>query len=585
MRFSRFIVFLLLLSGRFLYGSDTDTWYKEQIARTTWNGWENKFYSCDSNGQIWVNNVSGEGTDVQKTKVFKLSFTPEQFKHFPLQDVNILAGWSNEKKIFYAIILDENDDVIQKEKLKIPDYIDDVEVRIGQGRRLALLFSGKEKDKYFIKLWFDERFQNIMIQNQKPDASFLHWAQLSIHYLYKEDVNTYWTVWNKGRFHSYELPFPVTTVQFIQWRNNVYLIAKDTSYALWRIGIKGDKLERVKLYQNDSFEYVYDVLPMIDGNTLNLLLSSSLEKVLYRLIISDFDSRRPGVKLRTTPLISESYVMPGLVNQHIYWVESDLSKHSYLRSWEADFEPVVNFNWRIVNREGYPDLYLSWQKGSRGDYEYRYILDKEKDSPPLPDYKQVSNNQVNFKMKDEGKYYLHLQARDVSTGHESPVYHLPVFWQYTPDVPDIALLDEISPRVISGKRLNFIIKNALPLSYYAEINKIPVYEPENPLRVLSGRGQISYTFEPGRYYLHIRVKDNRTDQYSQTLHYLFFYETMKLEQSVGLKEYNENLTELRMILEKIDSTRYDPVENARWRKRLKEFKGELEDTIEKPSKK
>lgn len=579
------ILFLIFILSDYLFG-ESQEWYKEQVAQTTWNGWEDKFYSCDESGQLWVNKVGGNNVvDVEKSKVFKFPFKPEKIKHYPLKDGNIVAAWSNQKHSFYAVILNKEDEVIQKEKLKLPNFTEDVEVRVGQGRRIAVLFSGQAEGKYFIKLWFDERFQNIMIQNVRPEESFLHWSKLSIHYLFREDIKTYWTVWSKGRFNSYELPFAVTTVQFIQWKDTVYLIAKDTSYTIWKMGIRGDKLERVKLYQNNSFEHAFKVQPLIEGNNLNIFLCSSLEMVLYRLIVTDFEDRRPSVRLRTKPLISESLALPGYSGNEIYWVESDSSEHSYVRRWDEEFEPIVKFNWRVVNRDGYPDLYLSWERGTKGNYEYRYILNKEKNSLPLPDYGRPPNDEVNYKMKDDGEYYFHLQAREIGSGWESPVYHLPVFWQYTPDMPELLLLNEISPRVVTGRYLDFVIKNAVPLNYYGEINKIPVYDPERSLRVVSGKGRITHDFEVGRYYLHVRVKDKRTNQFSETMHLLFFYETMKLEQSVGLKEYNENLSELRMILDKIDSTRYDPVENERWRRRLKEFQDELEKSIEKPSKK
>ncbi|MDH4262940.1 MAG: hypothetical protein OEV78_07850 [Spirochaetia bacterium] len=551
--------------------------HKTNIIKINNNSWSDKFFSF-SNNQLFVYYQQSDKT------VFKvlqtLSMAPQYARYFPLRDAEVITVWNNNQKKLEILIFDKNNKLLSQENIKLTDQVDDLQIRIGQGRRPALLFIKKNKNDNMASVYFDDREQIIFRQSTQIMASTLDWSNLSAYIVTKEGTKPVIKVWKKGIVNNYEIPFSPIFAQFVEINDKVYLLAIDSKSTLWSIVFENFKINANKILYMKDLPFVRQFnLISLNGN-LSLIMHSPFNKKLFLLKSASFTRNNNPANIDAYLLLDSNQVFPGKISENFSWLESSSANYTYLNNTQNKISPIVNLNWKVNTKAGYPEILVYWDNlPANKKYEYRYIMDTNPDSLPLPEYR-IKENRLTVKLLDQGNYYLHIQARDLIDGSESVVYHFPVSWKYRPIQPNIYLTNEISPYVITGNSVIFIISNVEPLEYYAEINNIPVYDPVEQIYSGTGEVQIDQRFKPGRYYLHIRAKDPKTNSFSTTLHYLFFYQTYVTEFSVGTAEYNSDIGKLNSLIDQYKNAQSIEEKNKILRE-LDLLKKSLEDEITK----
>ena len=539
-------------------------------------GWSEKFFSYSAN-TLSIYQQQGEKTLFKD--LHELSVSPQFSKHFPLLDVNVITTWNNISKKMEILVFDKDDKLLVEDMIKLDDRVDDVQVRFGQGRRPAFLFIKNSKNEYGASLWFDDREQVIFLQNTPIMAYTLDWARLSAYIVSRDGTKPVIKLWQKGLVTSFELPFMPVFAQFIDVESDTILVAIDGKSTLWSMQVKNSHLIINKILSSKELTYVkkLDVLNLNDSS--RIIMQAPAVKKLLSVTLSDFISPGKAVHLEEFSLMSDDSIYLGKVSGKLVWLESNLSNFTYLINPEEPTSPVHDLTWKISTQDGYPEIFFSWNsKPLNKKYEYRYIIDNKEDSIPLPEYR-IKGNKLSVKLAAQGNYFLHIQARDTTNGSESVVYHFPVFWKYRPPTPEISLTNEITPYVVSGNSIIFVINNIEPLDYFAEINMIPVYDPVMAIHTAAGEVQLNQQLKPGRYYLHIRSRDPKTNSYSATLHYLFFYQTYVTEYTVGVADYNKDLGRLNSLINLYKNAQTIE-ERDKILKELETFKQNIESEIE-----
>jgi len=539
--------------------------------------WSEKFFVFAGN-RLYSYSVNEEKTALRG--FHDMAIKPEFARFFPMYDVDVVVVWNNTLGKLEILIFDKGGRFLQSEQVKLDDEVDDLQVRFGQGRRPALLLVKNRKDEYKVSLWFDDREQIIFIQSSPILASALDWSKLSALVVTREGSRPMVKVWKKGLVSSYELPFFPVFSKFADLDDRVYLLAIDPRSTLWSISVEDGRVNAVKALYLKDLAYIKQIRTVLSGEKASLVMNSSLNKKVYVSGAFNFTNNNNPAGILAYPMLDSDTVFPGMVSNKLRWLETNSSGHTYLVDPEAKTLPFMDLTWKIETRGGFPEAFFSWgSRPANRQFEYRYMLDDKPDSQPLPEYR-VRENRLNVKLSAEGDYYLHIQARDPLDGTESVVYHFPVFWKYRPPIPDIYLLNEITPYVVTGKSLVFVISNLQPLEYFAEVNTIPVYDPVRPINVGSGEVQVNQEFKPGRYYLHLRSKDPKTNSYGPTLHYLFFYQTYVAEFSIGGSEYNKDIGKLNSLINQYQNAQ-SIQEKDRILQELEMFRKSLEEEIAK----
>lgn len=545
-----------------------------QMVDSGFGEWRNHYFTFSAKGKLILHEPGEDG--FSKKEVYTFPLEPDHVKHFRMADVGIFAAWSNKSHALVIVVLDQEWKVIRSETHKLSRTVLDVDLRVDLARRLVISLVEAEQRKHYLTLKFDGRTHELTIQENPIQATTLDWPAYSIHYVYKEEIKTYWSIWEKGRFVSYTLPFSLGVAAFIKRKGKIYLLGTDANNHLYIFSITPTGgVKPFRLFTNKRGVPIDEMVTTRIARGLQVFLVSSKMKRLFRFEV-DPAFLAGEVVPDQRKLLAEGSVSIGDLKGQAVWVEMNALGNSYMRYWKDSFAPVLGFDWKINVQGGVTTIYLSWENSKDASYEYRYMFDQNHSSKPLPDYNDIPRRSATFTLRQEGDYVFHLQGRDKKTLRESPVYHLPVFYQFTPDAPEVELLNEISPRVITGNRLEFLIQNYGPYTYYAEIDKIPVKDPAKKLQNRGGYGRLRHRFEAGRYYLHLRCRDERTGNFSPTVHHLFFHETMAMEQAAGIQEYNKNMSELREVLRMLEKTRNDPEENKKWRKKLQELRERLQ---------
>ena len=166
---------------------------------------------------------------------------------------------------------------------------------------------------------------------------------------------------------------------------------------------------------------------------------------------------------------------------------------------------------------------IQWKtKSSRKIFSYRYLLDHRKSSEPLDEFQYIKKNKIIFKNPKDGFYGFHIQLKDLKSKEKSPLYHIPIFWRYIPQEPEVELLNKQTKIHVNQGNLQFIIKNQAPMHYWAQVNDIPIYNPKKRINIKDGIVTIQNKLKPRRYFLHLKAQDQRSKQFSTILHKVFY---------------------------------------------------------------
>lgn len=548
--------------------------YDTKIIKSGIFCWEDTFYGYKGGDVFSYTTDSGKITE---KKIYSLTVNPDHVKMFPFGDALIITAWNNQKRKLEYAVFDKSYGVVEKDMIALDDATDDLDIRFGQGRRPAFLFVKNSGNQKRVSIWFDERQQTIFLESAPFIASFLDWSTLSAYVLARSAMKSYIRLWQKGLVESYEIPFLPLVARFILINNQITMLAIDIRGNLWQVYIAQNKAIASKLSSLPALVYVKQLDLYIKENSMTLFMPTPDRKKIY--IYKSSDIRRPdGGIIEERPMIDANDVVPGQIANQNVWLESSAAKQVYLNRENENMPTLNNFDWIVNMKNGYPEVLFTWKSfPQKKNFQYRYIIDGKENSPPLPEYR-LNENRLTARLPSDGNFYLHIQSMDVVAGQESVIYHIPVFLKFSLKTPEISMLDEISPNVVSGNGVHFSVNNIAPLEYYAEITNTPEYEPREKVYPMAGEIQINMNLKPGRYYIHIRSKDIKTGGYSPTLHYLFFCQFYTTEFSLGASDFNKDIGRLKILIKQYnDAKSLD--EKDKILKELEYLKNSLEQEI------
>jgi len=544
----RFIFYLFLLFNNVYGANNSVVWplYPFKAIKTVAGVWSDNFFIIKSNKTIY----KSDGSNIEKIKSF--AFKVNLVYHIPLMDADVIAGFSNKKNILQYFVIDKEGNIITDEKIQMEHRVLDFDLRFTLGRVPVILMLIEESPGFGIALWYNERYSLISHTSEPAQKLSLQWFEKKGHYISKKDDGLYWSIWSLGNYFHYKIPLALKNLDFIIEDGVTYLVGVDSAGAIWSLNIEKDKIVPIKIFSSSLFQYAneFKVFFNVDHYVISLILPEE-KKIIYAHLGKSI-RKAVNASIQSFFLLTNSYSEPGLIKEKLVWLENVSDSFIYLRRSDSGFSPINNFSWTIKNTSGFPQIFMEWNNPVASNTLYRYIINDAIISNPLPDY-QKTGERINYNPVKEGTYILHIQAKNSATNEESPVYHFPMKWQ-KPEMPLIELINEKSPGLITDNFIQIMIKNRVSADYYVSANKIPVDEPRSLASFNNGIISVPVNFKPGKYYLHVRVRDKNTGEFSSTNHYIFFRDEFEMEQSVGLTEFNADTQELNYLLEKFSKS-------------------------------
>ena len=91
--------------------------------------------------------------------------------------------------------------------------------------------------------------------------------------------------------------------------------------------------------------------------------------------------------------------LPGFTTEGVYKVIMEQpTGHLYSHDTRDVNFSLIDFQWTLDETAGYPELLFTWkQSPTSAKYKYRYILDQQPDSRPLPEYKDINDGELRIK--------------------------------------------------------------------------------------------------------------------------------------------------------------------------------------------
>lgn len=572
--------FLLLLVSVFFTSSAvaaiSSEWplYDVDPVLTHWRSWSSSFLAINDNSLFKYNlNTQHPERKPQKKLLRQFSSKPDLFKHFPLDGGDLLIlGFNNDKKL-QILAYDSSGDEIYSSDYRIKYPLVAVDVRIdSNGNPVAVLHS-KQNNNHVISLWIDGDSTDIINSEQPVKQTFLQWNKKTIHILSEHDEQLNWLIYREKKYIRYQIPVYIVNVRFFSWMGAMYLVGIDAEGNLWRYSISPTGLRSRVLLKDNRLRYVDEVIPTRLNRKFNLVIPGSKKNTILRLQYRDFVANELENPLEERAVFWAKRIVPVFLNRKIYVLSQTELGHLYLEPWDNPNPHLYNVNWQVNTSRATPFLEISWNTGPRGkQLSYSYLLDHKHNSQPLDEKRMVAGNSMRFDNPEDGSYTFHIQVHDINTQVKSPLYHIPIFWKYVPETPEIILIDEIAPRMIKPGPVKFFISNLDLMNYYAEINSIPKYTPRKLIGNAENEINIDDDLKPGRYYLHLRGRHKRSGVYSPTLHYLFFMDPYNPEQDSTLDKNTKQLGELQYLLKRIRESRGNPEQTKRYLEKLKELR-------------
>ncbi|GAB4422667.1 MAG: hypothetical protein OHK0011_01890 [Turneriella sp.] len=545
-----------------------------KLVQTQWSSWVTRFFATDDEHNLIYGRLIDQKPELQKIMRFRR--LPDVVKHFPMSDGDLIVSVYNPEKYMQFVAFDFTGALKYSNEFPLDYNVYDLDARVNieAGNPSCLLYAF-DKRNYYIKYWSERRTQNIMASRDPIDLMFLQWADGGIHYVSSAANSHTWTFWKNGEYRSYRLPFPIKHAKLYQYRNAMHLIGIDLEGGLWQFDISSGELRRNLLERDRRLVLAEKVIPFNFNRELNIIITSPHVGTAYRLTFDDFPRPRRKPKLEERRLFWPGNIYPIIdrSNQLDFLLETEI-RHIFFESWNAPAVLISDIDWRLDVKRNPPEMMVAWSIPKGAQYAYRYLLDQNPDSEPLSDTKLIPSNTLQFAARKEGAYVLHIQVRNLRTGSYSRVYHIPLLWQYAPPEPELVLLNQIAPRMVSPGRVEFLLNNPHPGEYYAVLDGKPDTVPKRPVSVTSGRLSFNVRTK-GSYYLHLANRDPRSRVLSPVAHYLFFVSPFDAEEDPSLAENLRRIDEIRRIKVKIQNAKGDPAATQLWINRLQEIEAQL----------
>ena len=529
--------------------------------------WRGAFFSIKNSTELHLT-VANE-TQVHSNFMYNYEARPDIIKHFPLEEnSNLVVAILKKKRKLVFVAFRADGEKFFEEEYDLAFYVIDADVRVNEEGRPVCLFYHIKNNNHVITLWQNGATKDILYNDDPIYQIDLNWENKIINVLNRFRAKLYWTISRNENIKKFELPF-MRRMAFHYNQNKKFLFGADLEGNLWRVRVINGKVRRQKIITKKEFRYIDRILISSLGQRLILLMPSSRTNSIWWLTFEDINGNIVRGKPKRKRLFTSKKIHPIILNNKLnLLIETEL-KHLYLEPWKNKNPHINQIKWKVSTDSGSSKLIIQWMTKPKKYYKYSYLLDHRPDSSPLNEYSFNKKNKITKVNLNDGFYGFHLRIKKGK--YTSPLYHIPIEWRYNPDQPDISIKNEIAPNLVAPGSLRFFIMNPAPVHYYAAINSKPNFKPKKKITLKKGMATVGKNLRPGRYYLHIRARDQRSGLFGSTLHYLFFVDPYNPEQDSSLRENNKTMSELKFILRKIQESKEDAKELKKWVKKLKEL--------------
>lgn len=519
--------------------------------------YDNSFVILEKKKNLLFAKPQSEGFSL--TKIFQYAEPPDLVRHFPVENGHLVAALFNAEKKLSLLAFGNDGNIYFRKNIRLKNFVKDFDLRINEnGEPICLFYIFTEKEQmHLLQLYDGKSYKDLVLSESPFDDIFLQLAVNGVHAITRIDGQVAWVSSVRDVLQIYYLPFYITNSVLFLWKGKVYLLGMDTRNHLYRFYLSKEGLKAEIVFSSTDLLFVKKIIPFTYRNKLNLFLFAPGKQRLIRLDIADFETLK-DIKDSSRPLVAEwEKIQPLLLENELHFlIESSLS-HVYNENFFK--KPLFyEVNFRVEQNKNPPRLAIFWK--SEKDYlSYRYFLNKNMEFEPLDEEKIIKKRQIIFENLEEGDYILHIQGKDLKTQERTHLYHIPIQWRYRPDEPEVLLLNEIAPSLVSSGKLELFVTNPFPGEYFYEISINPKANPRKSISFTKeGRMVLPTELNPGSYYLHLCVRDPRSGEFSSVLHKLFFVDTYSPFRDPSLSKAKRELEDLEILLEEIRKNRNNP---------------------------
>jgi len=566
--------FLLLFAAFFTENLFSISWPLTGITPVTahWGSWKKSFFAL-KDSDLFLYSI--ENDKLVTKEMYSYSSRPGFIKHFPIKKGDLLTAFSYEDKELYFTAFNKEGELIYEADYSFDYDILQADVRIDETGNPVCVFYYKNKNNHVISLFKNEEYQELLYSEFPVETVFLEASTEKIHVVLKTASSYTWKIYQKDKVETYQMPSHIMKPNYFFWENKLYLTGIDATGNLWRFWIDKN-LRSSSDFKDDRIRFADEIIPIVHENNFFLLLPSSKTNSIYRIQYIDFSFGKIKGSLQEKKLFWNKKIHPMWMNNEITILLETEFYHLYKEAWNEEKPAIYDIKWRIDAQSKTPELHISWQtRPVNKKFETRYLLDQKEKSEPLAEDRMLSENRLVFENLKDGFYGFHLQIRDPETKQSSALYHLPIEWKYLPQEPSILLLNQVAENVVPAGRLQFVFTNPAPVDYYAKISSRSKDDPDMKLNIKNGIASIDKNLKPGKYYLHVKAKDPGSNQFSSSVHHLFFIDPFNLANEPTLRENTDMLSEIEIIRKNIRQHKDNPEKLIQYKKQLIELQKKL----------
>lgn len=568
-----YMLALLLHCFTSLAAESFPTYLKEPID-SNWYTYNQLYFSLDPNNRLIRNSIDPNSLEITSIVIASLPYTPDLIRHYPLRNGDMVMAVYNERKKLLMLTFDFDGRLSFKNDYSFPRNVIDIDARIGRDGRPSALLLTYNNGNYELNNWENGQYENIFLSSESIKSFFLHSSKNKIHILSKRGASFKWVIKSKDNIYSLRLNEYLTKARFFSWKSSIYLMALSARGTLLLYSIENNLLIKKKLFTDQRLVNSDSIIPLVLDKKFYFLFPAPNLSSAFRLEVYNLENGHCAKKLEERKMLSKGKMHPLILNDHdLYFLKNSGTGHTNLESWEKTIPYIYNFRFSVRDLTP-PAIDIQWS--SKGRYTYKHLFNEVPDMLPLGEGAQIPKNKLTLYDFTDGKYIFHFNAN--TKGTQGQFYHIPVKYKYLPPEPEIEILNEITKDLVPRGKLDFVIKNYYPATYYAQINNFPIFEPVNPIVPDGARFSMPANLEKGRYYLHIRVRDPGSGIFSRTLHKVFYIDTRITESDPELEKAGKMQYEAEYLLQKVKENEYNIEEQKKWLEKLRKlYKEKIEE--------